>query len=135
MSETAGSAGGRSRWISTQAFLATLALVLVGPAWCSPVSCWPGYARAKRASYAQEAQNIARQMANAIDRGPRRSGGRRLANEARRRQPALKVLHATGFTRNAVVHNGVLDPGVSFLQKPFTVDQLAVRIREVLDTP
>jgi len=61
--------------------------------------------------------------------------GRRLADEARRRRSDLKVLYTTGFTRNAVVHNGVLDPGVSFLQKPFTVDQLAARIREILDTP
>lgn len=60
--------------------------------------------------------------------------GRRLADEALRRRPDLKVLYTTGFTRNAVVHNGVLDPGVSFLPKPFTVDQLATRIRELLDT-
>jgi len=58
--------------------------------------------------------------------------GRRLAEEAQERQPSLKVLFTTGFTRNAVVHSGVLDPGVNFLPKPFTVDQLAAKVREVL---
>ena len=49
--------------------------------------------------------------------------GRKQAEEARRR-PGLKVLFTTGYTRNAVVHNGVLDPGVELLSKPFTIDQL-----------
>ena len=47
--------------------------------------------------------------------------------------PELKLLFTTGFTRNAVVHNGVLDHGVNFLAKPFTIDQLATKLREVLD--
>ena len=59
--------------------------------------------------------------------------GRKLAEEALARRPGLKVLFTTGFTKNAVVHNGVLDPGVNFLAKPFTIDQLAAKIREVLD--
>ena len=59
--------------------------------------------------------------------------GRKLAEEALVRRPGLKVLFTTGFTKNAVVHNGVLDPGVNFLAKPFTIDQLAAKIREVLD--
>ena len=58
--------------------------------------------------------------------------GRRLAEEATRRRPELKVLYTTGFTRNAVVHNGVLDPGTNFLAKPFTLEQLASKVREVL---
>ncbi|MDM0044264.1 PAS domain-containing protein [Variovorax dokdonensis] len=61
--------------------------------------------------------------------------GRRLAEEALRRRPGLRVLFTTGYTRNAVVHNGVLDPGVQLLGKPFTVDELATRVREVLDAP
>jgi signal transduction histidine kinase len=59
--------------------------------------------------------------------------GRRLAEKARALRPDLKVLFTTGFTRNAVVHNGVLDAGVAFLAKPFTLDQLARKVRETLD--
>lgn len=59
--------------------------------------------------------------------------GRKLADEAIARMPGLKVLFTTGFTKNAVVHNGVLDHGVNFIAKPFTVDQLARKLRAVLD--
>ena len=59
--------------------------------------------------------------------------GRRLADRAREMRPDLKVLFTTGYTRNAVVHNGMLDAGVAFLPKPFTVTQLAHKIRDVLD--
>ncbi|WP_119302524.1 ATP-binding protein [Dongia deserti] len=58
--------------------------------------------------------------------------GRKLAEEAVKRKPDLRVIYTTGFTRNAVVHNGVLDPGVNFLPKPFTVQQLGDKLREVL---
>jgi PAS domain S-box-containing protein len=61
--------------------------------------------------------------------------GRRLADEARRRRPGLKVLYTTGYTRNAVVHNGVLDPGVQMIGKPFTLEDLAGRVRAVIDAP
>ena len=59
--------------------------------------------------------------------------GRKLAEEATARMPGLKVIFTTGFTRNAVVHNGVLDHDVHFLAKPFTIDQLAAKLRDVLD--
>jgi signal transduction histidine kinase len=59
--------------------------------------------------------------------------GRKLADEAVRRRPGLKVLFTTGYTANAVVHGGVLDSGVNFISKPFTLDQLAAKIRAVLD--
>ena len=59
--------------------------------------------------------------------------GKKLAEEARKKRPDLKVLFTTGYTRNAVVHGGVLDPDVNFITKPFTVQQLASKIRAVLD--
>ncbi len=59
--------------------------------------------------------------------------GARLAAEANTRRPDLKVLFTTGYTRNAVVHNGVLDAGVQLIGKPFTVEALATKLREVLD--
>jgi CheY-like chemotaxis protein len=61
------------------------------------------------------------------------TNGRELAEQVLKLKPGLPVLYMTGFTRNAVVHNGLLDPGVNFMAKPFTVDQLAVKVREALD--
>jgi CheY-like chemotaxis protein len=61
--------------------------------------------------------------------------GRQLANEAVRRRPGLKVLFTTGYTRNAIVHHGRLDPGVEMIGKPFTFQELAARIRLLLDRP
>jgi signal transduction histidine kinase/CheY-like chemotaxis protein len=58
--------------------------------------------------------------------------GDRLADEALRRRPGLKILFTTGCTPNAVVHGGVLDPGVNFLGKPFGLEQLARKVRAVL---
>lgn len=58
--------------------------------------------------------------------------GRRLADEARQRKPNLKVLFTTGYTRNAVVHGGIIDPDVSLVSKPFTIEQLASKVSQVL---
>jgi len=60
--------------------------------------------------------------------------GRQLADEAGERRPGLKVLYTTGYARNAIVHQGRLDPGVELIVKPFTSAALAVRIRQLLDT-
>ena len=60
-------------------------------------------------------------------------GGKKLVDEALKKHPALKVLYTTGYTANAVVHGGVLDAGVNLLGKPFTLDQLATKLRVVLD--
>jgi signal transduction histidine kinase len=59
--------------------------------------------------------------------------GRQLADELQSRRPSLKVLFMTGYSRNAIVHQGRLDPGVSLLQKPLTQAMLAAKIREMLD--
>jgi PAS domain S-box-containing protein len=59
--------------------------------------------------------------------------GRQLADEAVRRRPGLKVLFTTGYTRNAIVHHGRLDPGVQMISKPFSFDQLGAKVRGLLD--
>ena len=59
--------------------------------------------------------------------------GRKLAEEAILRKPSLKLLFTTGYTRNAIVHHGRLDDGVQFIGKPFSFNQLAIKIREVLE--
>jgi hypothetical protein len=56
-----------------------------------------------------------------------------LADRLHRRQPGLRVLFMTGYSRDAIVHQGRLDPGVSLLQKPLTQTILAAKIREILD--
>jgi PAS domain S-box-containing protein len=59
--------------------------------------------------------------------------GRQLADEALALRPGLKVVYMTGYSRNAVVHQGRLDPGVDLLQKPISQADLANRIRQALD--
>jgi len=61
------------------------------------------------------------------------TNGRKLAEEAWKRRPDLKILFTTGYTPNAVVHNGVLDPGVELIVKPYSIDRLARKVRDVLD--
>jgi two-component system, NtrC family, sensor kinase len=59
--------------------------------------------------------------------------GRKLAEEARTLNPSVKVLYMTGYSRNAIVHQGRLDPEVELIQKPLTSEQLAAAVRKVLD--
>jgi CheY-like chemotaxis protein len=59
--------------------------------------------------------------------------GRELATKAQSIRPGLIVLFMTGYSRNAIVHQGRLDPGIELIQKPLTQDQLATRIRALLD--
>ena len=59
--------------------------------------------------------------------------GRQLADEAVRRRPGLKVLFTTGYTRNAIVNHGRLDPGVEMISKPFSLEELGAKVRSMLD--
>jgi FixJ family two-component response regulator len=61
------------------------------------------------------------------------ANGRDLAQEAQRLRPEIRVLYMTGYSRNAVVHQGRLDEGVDLLQKPVSQAQLAMRVRTALD--
>ena len=59
--------------------------------------------------------------------------GHQLAKRLKSLQPEMKVLYMSGYTDNAIVQHGVLGEGVNYIQKPFTVDALARKVREVLD--
>jgi signal transduction histidine kinase len=58
--------------------------------------------------------------------------GRILAEQARAKSPNLKIVFMTGYTRNAIVHNGMLDAGMHLVSKPFTLAQLAVELEAAL---
>lgn len=60
--------------------------------------------------------------------------GRQLADEVLRRRPGLPVLFTTGYARNAIVHDGRLDPGVHLVTKPFSYAELAAGLKTVLDS-
>ena len=62
-------------------------------------------------------------------------GGRQLAEQLRSLRPELKVLYVSGYMDDAVVRHGVLEAGIAYLQKPFTPDTLARKVRAVLDVP
>ena len=58
--------------------------------------------------------------------------GRQLADRVHARMPDVKVLFTTGYTRNAIIHNGMVDPGLAFIPKPFTLAQLANKVDQTL---
>jgi CheY-like chemotaxis protein len=58
--------------------------------------------------------------------------GRQLADEMARRRPGIKILFTSGYTENAIVHHGRLDPGVLLLAKPYRNSELARMIRRAL---
>ena len=59
--------------------------------------------------------------------------GRQLAEQVKQISPSTKILYVSGYTSNAIVHYGVLDPGLRFLPKPFSLAALVAKVREVLD--
>lgn len=58
--------------------------------------------------------------------------GRDLYNKIAEKRPDIKVLYMSGYTDNVIAHHGVLDEGINYIQKPFTVSALAIKIRDVL---
>jgi signal transduction histidine kinase len=61
--------------------------------------------------------------------------GRELADEVERRRPGTKIIFMTGYSRNAIVHQGRLDPGIELIPKPLTERVLARKIRQLLKRP
>ncbi len=59
--------------------------------------------------------------------------GRQLADRLRDERPELQVLFVSGYTDDAIIRHGILEPGIAFLQKPFTPEALARKVRAVLD--
>jgi two-component system cell cycle sensor histidine kinase/response regulator CckA len=60
-------------------------------------------------------------------------GGREMVERLRARHPGIKVLFMSGYSERAVAQGGVMPPGTGFMEKPFTVEQLTRRTREILD--
>ena len=60
-------------------------------------------------------------------------GGKEVAERLQPLYPQMKVIYMSGYTDNAIVHHGVLAPGLNFFEKPFTPESLALKVREVLD--
>jgi DNA-binding response OmpR family regulator len=59
--------------------------------------------------------------------------GRQLADAARAQRPELKVLFMTGYAENATIANGFLEPGMEMMTKPFAIEALVSRIRDMIE--
>jgi PAS domain S-box-containing protein len=62
-------------------------------------------------------------------------GGQVMADWLKTKRPELRILFTSGYTDEAIVHHGVLDPDIAFLSKPYSIATLTRRVRELLDTP
>jgi CheY-like chemotaxis protein len=60
--------------------------------------------------------------------------GAQVAAQARATRPSLKVLFTTGYARNAIIHHGRLDKGVQLITKPFSFEELAAKVRDIIDS-
>ena len=65
---------------------------------------------------------------------PQGMNGRMLSQEAAALRPDLPVLFTTGYARNAIIHDGRLDPGVQFIAKPYTQEEIAHKLRSVINS-
>ncbi len=61
--------------------------------------------------------------------------GREMMKQIHLRHPGVKVLYMSGYTDNAIAHHGILDEGIDYIQKPFTLEGLLQKVRDVLDRP
>ena len=92
------------------------------------------------ATHGDEALSLAEQYAGEIhlmltDVVMPQMGGRELADQLTPLRRDMKVLYMSGYTDDAIVHHGVLEVGTAFIAKPFSVDALSRKVREVLDSP
>ena len=63
---------------------------------------------------------------------PQKSG-KALSDQLKKKHPDIKVIFMSGYTDDSIVHHGVLEPGLEFMEKPFTPAKVLQRVREVLD--
>jgi CheY-like chemotaxis protein len=63
------------------------------------------------------------------------ASGPDLTQQLVEQRPELRVIYMSGYTEDAIVHHGVLKPGIAFLHKPFTAETLGRKLRDVLDAP
>ena len=94
--------------------------------------CWSPRTRTKRCELFEQNPSIDVLLTDVVMPG---ASGPELTRQLVEQRPALKVIYMSGYTEDAIVHHGVLNPGIAFLHKPFTSETLGRKIRDVLDAP